>query len=89
MQSLEVCHVSDDDAHEMEKEILARDRSRLPGTVRVSFGLYNSNDEVDRLVDALANIAAGKIAGEYVLDKERGEYAPRGYDPDFNEYFKL
>jgi len=82
-------HVSDADAHEMEKEILGRDRSRLPGTVRVSFGLYNSNDEVDRLVEALTNIAAGKIDGEYVLDKERGEYAPRGYDPDFTQYFKL
>ncbi len=81
--------VSDEDARDMEKEILARDRTRLPGTVRVSFGLYNSNDEVDRLMDALTNIAEGRVAGEYILDKERGEYAPRGYDPDFTKYFKL
>jgi cysteine desulfurase/selenocysteine lyase len=82
-------HVSDEDAREMEKEILARDRSRLPGTVRVSFGLYNSNEEVDRLAEALTNIADGRVAGEYILDKERGEYAPRGYNPDFTKYFRL
>jgi cysteine desulfurase/selenocysteine lyase len=82
-------HVPDDEARKMEQEILARDRSHLPGTIRVSFGLYNSTDEIDRLVDALTNIAAGKIDGDYVLNKERGEYVPRGYNPEFASYFAL
>ncbi|GAB4328469.1 MAG: aminotransferase class V-fold PLP-dependent enzyme [Candidatus Zixiibacteriota bacterium] len=81
--------VSDEDARVMEQEILSRDRSRLPGTVRISFGLYNSIEEVDRLIEAVTNIAAGKIAGEYILNKERGEYHPKGYDPDFGSYFSL
>ncbi len=82
-------NVSDDDARVMEREILARDRSRLPGTVRASFGIYNTIEEVDRLVDALADIAAGRISGDYVLNAEKGEYAPRGYAPEFAKYFTL
>ncbi len=77
------------EAKEMEREILARDRSHLPGTVRISFGLYNSLEEIDRLADALTKIAAGQIQGEYLLNSERGEYVPRGYDPDFSSYFRL
>lgn len=82
-------NVSDDDAREMEREILARDRSRLPGTVRASFGIYNTIEEVDRFVSAVADIASGRIKGDYVLDPEKGEYAPRGYAPDFARYFAL
>jgi len=81
--------VSDDDAREMEREILARDRTRLPGTVRASFGLYNTVAEVDRLVSALTDIAAGRYSDEYILDPEKGEYTPRGFEPDFAKYFSL
>lgn len=82
-------HVSDDDAREMEREILARDRSRLPGTVRASFGLYNTVGEVDRLVTALTDIAAGRFSDAYVLNAEKGEYTPRGFTPEFEKYFTL
>lgn len=82
-------HVSDAEAREMEREILARDRSRLPGTVRASFGIYNTREEVDRLVSALDDIAGGRIHGDYVMNAEKGEYAPRGYAPDFSKYFSL
>lgn len=81
--------VSDDDAREMEREILARDRTRLPGTVRASFGLYNTIAEVDRLVSALTDIAAGRYSDSYILDAEKGEYTPRGFEPEFAKYFSL
>jgi cysteine desulfurase / selenocysteine lyase len=82
-------NVSDDDAKVMEREILARDRSRLPGTVRASFGLYNTVTEVDRLAEALSAIAAGRYSDAYVLDAEKGEYSPRGFAPNFAKYFSL
>lgn len=81
--------VPDEDARRMEQEILARDRTHLPGTVRMSFGLYNTADEVDRFIGAVRNIAKGNYADDYVLDKERGEYTPRGYAPDFESYFRI
>jgi hypothetical protein len=57
--------------------------------VRASFGIYNTVEEVDRFISAIADIAAGRIHGDYVLDAEKGEYAPRGYAPDFSQYFSL
>lgn len=82
-------HVSDADARVMEQEILARDRTRLPGTVRASFGLYNTVAEVDRLIGALSDIAAGRFSDSYVLDPEKGEYTPRDFTPNFAKYFSL
>jgi selenocysteine lyase/cysteine desulfurase len=51
------------------------DKRDAPGMVRASLGLYNTDDEVDRLVGAVEQIAAGRIAGEYHGD-DHGEYRP-------------
>lgn len=61
-------------ARDMERRILARDRSVLPGAVRMSFGIYNTMDEVDTVCDAVAVVARGAYRPDYVLDRERGEY---------------
>ncbi len=67
-------HVGPEAARELEQRILHRDRSELPGTVRASFGIYNTLDEVEVLCDALEAISAGRYRKDYRLDKERGEY---------------
>ena len=43
--------------------------------VRISFGCYSDTADVDRAVDALAQIAAGEVAGSY-------RYVGGGYHPD-------
>ena len=58
--------------------IAAGDRSTLPGMVRISFGMYNSFDEADLLVDALTEIARSDYRGRYVQDRRSGEYSPVG-----------
>lgn len=83
----ELIGISDDEARKYELEILNRDRSHLPGAVRASFGLYNTVEEVDRLIAMVRKIADGDYADSYVLDKERGEYSPEGVQFDFREYF--
>ncbi len=85
----ELLHVSDTDSKILEEQILARDRSNLPGTVRMSFGLYNTTDEIDRFVEVLRNIARGNYDKGYVLNKEKGEYTNPKLDTDFEEYFEL
>jgi selenocysteine lyase/cysteine desulfurase len=85
----ELMGVTNEEARKYELEILNRDRSHLPGAVRASFGLYNTVEEVDRFVALIATIAAGKYKGEYVLDKERGEYTPKGFAFSFEEYFRF
>jgi selenocysteine lyase/cysteine desulfurase len=85
----ELMGVTDAQARKYELEILNRDRSHLPGAVRASFGLYNTIEEVDWFVEMVAKIASGDYTGEYVLDKERGEYAPRGFAFAFDQYFQF
>lgn len=84
-----ILHFPQEREHEMEQAILSRDRSDIPGTVRMSFGLYNTKAEVDEFVRMIRKIADGDYAGDYVIDKERGEYSPRGFAWNFTEYFKF
>jgi cysteine desulfurase/selenocysteine lyase len=69
--------------------ILAGDRSEMPGMTRISFGLYNTSDEVDAFLEALASVASGKPRGRYTQDRATGEFRPDGWAPDFEEVFPL
>ncbi len=73
------------------KEILTDDRSNIPGAVRVSFGFYNEEEELDRLIDALHIIINNKkkYLGRYFIEKKTGEYFPINYQDQFEKYFKL
>ncbi len=73
----------------LEERILHHDRSTVPGAVRMSFGMYNTEAEIDRIVEALKNIATDQYEGDYVVDIESGEYHPDGFKVDFNQYFSI
>ncbi len=60
-------------------EIKDKGVSALPGLVRASFGIYNTEDEIDRFVDALKLIIEGKTYGSYARDPQSGDYAPIGF----------
>ena len=83
----EILHVGPEDAAKLEREILARNRSHVPGAVRASFGIYNTVEEVDRLAEAVAAIAGGRFAEGYVLDRERGEWSHPGFPFEFEKRF--
>ena len=85
----EILHVRPEDAAELEREILARDRSHVPGAVRASFGIYNTAAEVGRLAEAVAAIAAGRFASGYELDRERGEWFHPRFPLDFEKQFRF
>jgi selenocysteine lyase/cysteine desulfurase len=69
--------------------MLVGDKSDMPGLVRISFGLYNTIEEIDHLVEALNNITKGKYSGKYIQDRATGEYIPAGWNPDFDYYFSF
>ncbi|MEA3349917.1 MAG: aminotransferase class V-fold PLP-dependent enzyme [Chloroflexota bacterium] len=78
--------------HEAEiarERVRADDRSDIPGLVRISFGLYNTISEVDVLIAALEKIARGDYVGDYRQNIATGEFHPRGWKPNFGQYFKL
>jgi selenocysteine lyase/cysteine desulfurase len=66
------------------------DRSKLPGLVRLSFGCYNTLDEIDYTVEMLERIARGDYRGDYVQDRATGDFVPRDYNPSvLDGYFSL
>jgi selenocysteine lyase/cysteine desulfurase len=57
--------------------VRAGDRRHLPGAVRASAGVNTSCDDIDRLLDAVAAIAAGQPAPvAYRQDQRTGDYWP-------------
>ncbi len=51
--------------------------------------MYNTAEEVDLLMLALAKIANGDYAGKYEQDAASGEYHAAGWSPDLTSYFRL
>jgi hypothetical protein len=62
--------------HAFRAQMALGDHRGMPGMVRLSFGLHNSTGDVDRFVDALQEIARGKVRGRYVQDRASGECRP-------------
>jgi selenocysteine lyase/cysteine desulfurase len=85
----ELLHVSESEAQQAERRILARDRSTIPGTVRASLGIYNTAEEIDALAEALAALARRQFRPGYVLDVERGEYTHPDLPLDFASRFSF
>jgi cysteine desulfurase / selenocysteine lyase len=77
------------EAKALEQRILNRDRSVIPGTVRASFGIYNTQEDVDALAEALEALAAGRHLDGYVLNRERGEYFREDVKDRFEEYMRF
>jgi hypothetical protein len=86
---LQLLGVSPAEAEKVRREIEAGYKRDMPGLVRVSFGLYNTKNEIDVLVDALEAIIRGDIQGKYIQDPSTGEYSPENWEPRFEEFFEL
>jgi cysteine desulfurase/selenocysteine lyase len=86
---LRLLKVSGEEALQHKQEVLNGARANLPGLVRISFGCYNTTEEVDRLVQMLGQIIAGELEGDYEQDALSGAYWPRGFEPEYDRYFAL
>ncbi len=79
--------VSDNQAEQVRASILRGDRREVPGMVRISFGLYNTLEEVDRLIAALRAVVSRQFKGKYHQNIASGEYVPEGWNIDFDKFF--
>ena len=86
---LHLLGLTTEQAHEVRRRMLAKDKSDMPGLIRASFGLYNSIDDVDAFVEALEKITRGEYIGHYRQDIATGEFRPEGWQPDFDSFFNL
>ncbi len=62
-----------------EDRIRGGDRRDIPGGVRVSIGLHNTEEDVDRFLAALRVIAAKEWRGTYHQKFITGEFVPEGF----------
>lgn len=86
---LNLLGVKEEEAARVRQSILNGDRRGVPGLVRVSFGLYNEVEEIDRLVEALHKVARGEYQGNYIQDAASGDFAPEGWRVEYGDYFRV
>ena len=78
-----------EEARTVRANMQAGNRSEMPGLIRISFGLYNSTEEIEALCEALIHISQGQYTGKYIQDRASGEYSPKGWNPDFDRYISI
>lgn len=86
---LHLLGLNHDESRQVRAQMLSGDKSNMPGLIRASFGLYNTVEEIDALVEALLRIANGQYGGRYRQNIASGEYSPEGWAPAFDQYFQL
>ncbi len=87
---LHLLKVDDQTYRHYHNRVLQHNRSDMPGLIRMSFGCYSNQADVDRLVEMLERIVSGDYRGEYVEEPASGSYYPRGFDPhSTRKYFLL
>jgi selenocysteine lyase/cysteine desulfurase len=87
---LHLLHVSDEQAARVRSDIIAGDRSTIPGLIRASFGVYSTREHVDLLVEALRRIEKGAYARDrYFVDRATGDYLIKDWEPDLGAAFDL
>lgn len=78
------------DVERYREEIRNGDHRRAPGAVRASTGINTTEDDVRRLLGAIANIASGQPPPvEYRQDPHSGDYAPVIGFADWQEELRL
>jgi cysteine desulfurase/selenocysteine lyase len=81
--------VSPEDDRRFTEEVMAGNKSNMPGMVRASLGCYSTRDDIDILVDALERIVAGKYRGTYIQDRSSGAFHEKNFRPTFEKYFSF
>ena len=74
---MHLLHMSKAEVDTIVDEVVTQHRRALPGAVRASLAPYNTEAEVDRFLEAVGEIAGGRIRSSYNRDEE-GEYSPAG-----------
>jgi cysteine desulfurase / selenocysteine lyase len=84
---MSLLHLTPDETAAVRSTILSGDRSEMPGMIRISFGLYNTLEEVDRLMAALIKISRNEYQGRYRQEIASGEFTPEGWEPNYENFF--
>lgn len=82
-------NLDDEESGGWRDQILQGDKSNMPGMVRASFGCYNNESDVDRMMDMLDLISSKGYRGKYRLVPSTGEYIPENFTEPLENHFLL
>jgi selenocysteine lyase/cysteine desulfurase/multidrug efflux pump subunit AcrA (membrane-fusion protein) len=82
---IHVLDVSPEREQQMVANIQQDDWRNIPGAVRASLGIHNTQQEIVTLVEAITWIARQEWKGVYAQDRSTGEFTPQGFDFDFSK----
>jgi len=71
--------ITDQEAARYRDDINKGIRLRVPGMVRISFGIYNTKSEIDIFAKVIETIVKGEYRGRYAVDERTGEASPAGF----------
>jgi selenocysteine lyase/cysteine desulfurase len=79
---LRLLGLSDEEVDRFRAAVIRGDKREVPGAVRASAGIGTTSADIDRLLGAVADIAAGKPSPvDYEQDQHTGDYWPLGELP--------
>jgi selenocysteine lyase/cysteine desulfurase len=81
--------LGEEEAATWRGQLLAGNKSNMPGMVRASFGCYSNTEDIDRLIAMLERIVRGDVQGDYRLKPSTGEYVPLNFEEPLADYFLL
>ena len=81
--------VAESEAQALIKKAQEDDHSDFPGLVRISFGIYNSHEEVLYAAHAIRSIVENGPRSQYVLHRSTGQYLPEEGMSSLEGYFSL
>jgi selenocysteine lyase/cysteine desulfurase len=82
----ELLGVSDGEMQEVLRKLACGDHTGVPGMVRMSLGVYNTEAEVDQFVEAVRQVLTDGPQGSYVLDATHNDYVPESPVCDLSAY---
>ena len=82
----ELLGVGPEEDRVLTAEVVAGNRSRLPGMVRASLGCYNSQADIDAMVEMLERIVRRDYRGRYTQNAVTGAFQAEGFAPDFRSF---
>ncbi len=82
-------HVSPEEDQRLIAEVIAGNKSNMPGMVRASLGCFNNEEDVDRLVEMLQRVVRKEYRGTYNQDRASGAFRAEGFAPDLSRYFRF
>jgi len=81
---LQMLHVRQEEVEAFRERMRHGDKSDIPGAVRISFGLYNTEAEVDTVLEWLEKISNGCCVELYDRDNH-GNYRRKAGEPNYEQ----